>query len=132
MFHMVNTPSVHKYMTPLIFLKNFDHSSYSKKWVIIYCLWFVLLLKLVYVWLKILYFWINILNKTSDQTFQKSHLCHIFVNGGSTKLSYIFVVDKFCIWSYLESQIFILNSRWFSFLKFFEQPQMERHPISKL
>jgi hypothetical protein len=61
-------------MTPLTFFKkNFNYSFYYSKnnELSIIFLWFVLSLKVVYIWLKILYFWINILNKTSGQSFFK-------------------------------------------------------------
>jgi hypothetical protein len=61
-------------MTPLTFFKkNFNYSFYYSKnnELSIIFLWFVLSLKVVYIWLKFLYFWINILNKTSGQSFFK-------------------------------------------------------------
>ena len=47
---------------------------------------------------------------------------------------YNFGVDKFLIWKYLESQIFILKFLDFEIhiLKIFKQSQMEASPISKL
>jgi hypothetical protein len=64
--------SVYKYMTPLIFLNKLWPLVLLKKTsVIVYFVMICLSLTVVWVWLEILLLQINILNKTSDQSFEK-------------------------------------------------------------
>lgn len=68
------TPSVHKYMVPLTFLKFWLFVLFKKIMSsYLFCCDLFLSHKSVCAWFKVLHFWMNILNKKNGQFFEKNN-----------------------------------------------------------